>query len=147
VRARTEEHWPWAIIGLVVAAIVALVVVKIVDTNEPLSVGEAEEAIEGMPYRVTVRETPDHILVGEVRGSDAVVVHFAAAESLEAHGIPARLRRLDREPTGGANFWTWDDSEVWRRKGHSGQSNEAASISTELDEVLCRKETGKACSV
>jgi hypothetical protein len=140
------EHWPWAVIGLVVAAIVAVIVVKIVNTNEPLSVGEAKEAFEGLPYPVKVRETGDHVLIGEVIGRK-VVLHFAAAESFDAPGIPPRLRRLDREADGGGNFSVWDDSKFWGQHGGRYQSDEANRIAVELDEALCRKETGEACPV
>lgn len=134
---------------LTILAVIAagFVAERIFGANGPLSIAEATEAIEGLPYPVKVEETPDHVLVGEVRSRGGFVIHFAAADSLSGHGIPPRLRRLDPEPSGGANFWVWDDSVREANEGTRAQWNEAAKISVDIDEALCRKETGEACPI
>lgn len=94
-----------------------------------------------------ITETPQHVLIGDVRSQGGFVVHFAAADSLDATGIPPRLRRLTPEPLGGGNFWVWDDSALQAREGTKAQWNEAARISVGIEEALCRKETGDPCPI
>jgi hypothetical protein len=134
---------------LTILAVIAagFVAERILGPHGALSTAEAAEAIEEMPYHVEVEETPRHVLVGKVRGHDGLVVRFAAADSLDATGIPPRLRRLTSEPQGGGNFWVWDDSARHVRGETNIQREEASRISVGIEEALCRKETGDPCPI
>jgi hypothetical protein len=134
---------------LTILAVIAagFVAERILGAHEGLSPAEAADAIEAMPYQVKVGETPTHVLVGSVQGHQGFVVHFAAADSLDAAGVPPRLRRLAPEPSGGANFWVWDDSVLEAEEGTKAQWSEAARISVGIEDALCRKETGDPCPI
>jgi hypothetical protein len=132
---------------LTILAVIAagFVAQRIFGTHRTMSTAEAGEAIEGLPHPVQLTETPAHVLVGEVDGNGGVVVHFAVADSLGASGIPPRLRRIDPEPTGGGSFWVWDDSARQPGAATKARRDEEARIATEIDEAICRKETGDPC--
>jgi hypothetical protein len=111
--------------------------------------GEATEAIEGLPYRVTMREASEGVLVGTARGHHDAVVHFAVSEGEgePPADIPPRLIHLDKNVTGGGGFTVWEDSEA----PHPGESvaewHERTGIGIAIEETLCRKETGEACPI
>jgi hypothetical protein len=114
---------------------------------DPMS--EATEAIESVPYRVAIREASEGVLVGAARGHHGAAVHFAVSQEApsEPWGIPPRLIHLDKNVMGGGGFTVWEDSEA----PHPGESvaewDERMRIGTAIEEALCRKMTGEACSV
>ncbi|HTR75329.1 MAG TPA: hypothetical protein VMH33_08755 [Solirubrobacterales bacterium] len=112
-----------------------------------VSMGEARQAIEGMPYRVSVGEPSEGVLVGTARTHGDSVVHFAVARSFDARGVPPRLRRVDQNVTGGDGFLVWGDGEV-RVDGETGRiERERDEVELAVEEALCRKATGKPCSI
>lgn len=139
--------------GLAAGALVVLAVIAAGFVAERIfgsgdDIAEATEAIEGMPYRVSVREASEGVLVGRIQGDNEVVVRFAASEEgPEPVDIPPRLVHAEKEVTGGGGFWVWDDAEFWATHGTGAQWNEAAKISVGIDEALCRKFTGDPCPV
>lgn len=114
------------------------------DSDHPLS--EAREAIEAMPYGVRFDQGPAGVLIGTISGRNQVI-HFAVAKSLNARGVPARLRRVDRNVGGGGPFWVWDDAEVRLRHGTRHEWEDAVKISVGIEEALCRKATGDPCPI
>lgn len=108
---------------------------------------EAQEAIDALPYGISMRETSEGVLVGTIQGHLGVAVHFAVADSLDARGIPSRLRRIDPEPIGGGGFWIWEDSAGGPRGQTENEVRERTTIAVSIEEALCRKTTGDACPV
>jgi len=102
-------------VGIVLAVIALGFLAQRIFGGDSISLAEAREAIEEMPYKVAVAERPDDALIGSARAPHGVIVHFAVSDSIDGRGIPARLRRLTHEPSGGGGFWVWDDSEFWFR--------------------------------
>ena len=138
-----------AYLALILAVIVAGFVAQRLfgSHDDSISRGEAREAIEAMPYPVSVHESPEQVLIGVVHGHHGIDVRFAASESLHHPGVPARLRRVDRNVGGAGNFWVWDDAEARLRHGTDKEWIEASKISVGLEEALCRKATDEACPV
>lgn len=111
--------------------------------------GEATEAIEGLPYRVTLREASEGVLVGTARGHHDAVVHFAASEGEgeRPEDIPPRLIHLDKNVMGGGGFRVWEDSEAPHPGEPAAEWDERGRIALAIEEALCRKETGEACPI
>jgi len=111
--------------------------------------GEATEAIEGLPYRVSMREASEGVLVGTARGHLDAVVHFAVAEGEgePPRDIPPRLINLDKNVMAAGGFTVWDDSEAPHPGEPAAERNERMNISVGIQEALCRKETGEACAI
>jgi hypothetical protein len=101
------------------------------DAEHPMS--EAREAIKALPYGVTLREGPGGILVGTLSGRNSVV-HFAVADSPDASGIPAALRR--GESGAGGAFWVWDDAERGSSRQTKVEREERAEVGADLEEAL-----------
>jgi hypothetical protein len=111
--------------------------------------GEATEAIKGLPYSVEVREASEGVLVGSARGHHGAVVHFAISEGEgePAGDIPPRLIHVDKNVMGGGGFTVWEDAEAWHHGESAVKWRERLEIAVEIEEALCRKETGDACPV
>ncbi|HWH21023.1 MAG TPA: hypothetical protein VN671_10845, partial [Solirubrobacterales bacterium] len=84
-------------------------------------------------------------------GHTGAVVHFAIAASQDEPdppaGVPTRLIRLDKNVMGGGGFTVWEDSEASRPGESRMEWLERGRIATEIEEALCRKETGEACPI
>jgi hypothetical protein len=141
-----REGWWWRLLAL--AAIVgAVVVVLLIVEDGSTSNGEAEEAIEALPYRVKVSEGDHGVLLGTIWTRDGGPVHFAVGRSYEAEGIPARLRRIDPNVTGGGGFLVWGDSEG-PEPGEIGPGGaEGGKVELAIEEALCHKAMGKGCGI
>jgi hypothetical protein len=107
---------------------------------------EAREAVESLPYRVSTHAASEDVLVGTARGHLGDVVHFAVADSREAEGIPLRLQD-EAETGGGGGFFVWEDRGRHRPGESEAAARERAEISVDIEEALCRKETGEACPI
>jgi hypothetical protein len=135
-------------VGVILLVVLAGFLAQRILGSDSTSTAEAREAIEAMPFRASVHETAAGVLLGSERGGHGVVIHFAVSkEGPEPNDIPPRLIHVDRNVTGGGGFWVWDDSEIWFRRGTVAQWHEAATISVEIEEALCRKATGEACPI
>jgi hypothetical protein len=82
---------------------------------------EAEEAIEALPYGVSISEASDGVLAGTIQGHLGVVVHFTVDESGASEG-----------PGGSPT-----DSKAQRQ--------ERADIDAAIDKALCRRSIGEGC--
>ncbi|HXF32738.1 MAG TPA: hypothetical protein VN522_14585 [Solirubrobacterales bacterium] len=82
---------------------------------------EAREAIEALPYGVSMSEGSNGILTGTIQGHLGVVVDFTVNESGAS------------ESPGGS------------RTDSRAQRQERADIGTAIEEALCRKSIGKGC--
>ncbi|HKZ12220.1 MAG TPA: hypothetical protein VJL81_00100 [Solirubrobacterales bacterium] len=137
-------------VGLVILAVIAagFVAERIFGPGaDPM--GEATEAIEGLPYRVSVREASEGVLVGTARGHHGAVVHFAISEG-EAdrpQDIPPRLLHLDKNVMGGGGFTVWEDSEAPHDGESAAEWDERGRVALDIEEALCRQETGEACPI
>jgi hypothetical protein len=114
---------------------------------DPMS--EAREAVEALPYRTSMREVSEGVLVGTARGRHGAVLHFAISEgeTHEPQGIPPRLVHVDKNVMGGGGFTVWEDSEASHSGEARGEWRERGFIAVEIEEALCRKATGEACPV
>ncbi len=83
--------------------------------------GEAEEAIESLPYGVSIEEGSEGALAGTIQGHLGVVVHFTVNES-------------------GAS-----ESPGGPRADSKAQRQERADIGVAIEEALCRKSIGTGC--
>jgi len=83
--------------------------------------GEAEEAIESLPYGVSIEEGSEGVLAGTIQGHLGVVVRFTVTKSGAS------------ESPGG----TQGDSKAQRQ--------ERADIGVAIEEALCRRSIGTGC--
>jgi hypothetical protein len=81
---------------------------------------EAEEAIEALPYGVSMSEVSSGVLAGTIQGHLGVVVHFTVNESgASESGEPQTESKAQRQ--------------------------ERADIGAAIEEALCRKSIGNVC--
>jgi len=112
-------------------------------SEHPLS--EAREAIEGMPYPVSVTEGPSDALVGSVRGRNQIV-HFVVAKTPGGIDWAETPAGRAAKPRAAGPFWLWDDAERGRSRQTGVEREERAELAGELEEAICRKATGNACA-
>jgi hypothetical protein len=141
--------------GLAGAALVVLAIIVAAFVAERIfgpgadPMSEATEAIEGLPYSVKAREASEGVLVGSARGHHGAVVHFAISEGEgePAMDIPPHLTHVDKNVMGGGGFTVWEDGEAWHHGESAVKWRERQEIAVEIEEALCRKETGDACPI
>jgi hypothetical protein len=141
-----REGWWWRLLALAAVVGIAVLVVRIVEDGST-SNAEAEEAIEALPYRVDVHEGEHGVLLGTIWDRAGHPVRFAVARSYEAEGVPAWLRHLDPNVTGGGGFILWGDGEGPQPGEIGPGGREGGKLELAIEEALCRKATGKACPI
>lgn len=106
------------------------------DSDHPIS--EAQESIEALPYRVSVREPSEGVLVGTADGRFGAVVHFAVSESApdEPSDIPPRLIHVDENASRAGDFTVWEDSEARRPGESSPEWRERIEIAVAIEDAL-----------
>jgi hypothetical protein len=118
--------------------------------SDNLSTEEAREAVEGIPYQVSVHE-PDGesgILIGVARGKGNAIVHFAMVTDMDNDAVPSYLRAAaDGNLTGGGGWHVFRDRETPLPGQSPAEYLEQVKISVAIDEALCRAATGDACPI
>ena len=99
---------------------------------------EAREAVEGLSYRVSMREASEGVLVGSAAGDHGAVVHFAISEAAPdgPEDIPPRLIQLDENVTGAGGFSVWEDSEARHRGESMVEWRERMGIAASIEAAL-----------
>lgn len=139
--------------GLGVGLLVLLVVIaagfvaqRLFGSDSDHRMSEAQEAIAALPYRISMEEVSDGVLVGTAFGHLGVVVRFVVDDGEKGHAgdMPPHLVGPNWSSSE-AGAYGVSKSGYGPRTDSKVQREEHANIGVVIDEALCRKSTGHAC--
>ncbi len=131
---------------VVLAVIVAgFVAQRLFGSDSDQAISEAEEAINALPYRISMDEVSEGVLIGTAYGHRGTAVRFVVTD-----GKPGRDEDIPPHLVGPR----WSSSEAGKygvstspygRGASHAERVEKADVSVAIEEALCRKSIGEAC--
>jgi hypothetical protein len=106
---------------------------------------EAQEAINALPYRSTMDEVSEGVLVGTAYGHDGIAVRFVVTDEKPGRGedIPPRLIGPNWSSAESGKYGV--STSPYGTGASHAERVEKVDVSSAIEEALCRKSIGEAC--